>query len=446
MWEATLKKKKKILREAFAIPLSLSDDTVKTLEQTSELLRQFWNLCISEFYRRIEWNKNLRAYNIMLILACPEGQNIHLRKTESLAYQPMVYWFTPFCESATVTGPHEEQIPLTDISVDLRREILRDIADSFVSWFEAMKRGDSETRPPSFAKEGYFQTLTWSAITNLVIVDGVITLPLGKGLRINIPVLSQRPFGQKHRRSTNYLEEKIGPRKITQIIVSKRKDGRFWLSAVVDKGEEPKQKNEGIMRAIDLGVGDTAVADSNGIQFLIPMRRPEKALISQGEKRYEAITRLEHELEHGVQGSKHQALRLKKFRKLHARAANTRDTFQRQLAHALVEPKVKTIVVGYTPVRLGLAQSIDGTAKQHSGVQNTGNMSRLLQYMKNKARERGVEIVIVQDPLRLGKLSEPESKLRAAQAMLCSEMEKRELSPPSSFVKKGFAFPQGGRS
>ena len=117
-------------------------------------------------------------------------------------------------------------------------------------------------------------------------------------------------------------------------------------------------------------------------------------------------------------------------------------SYQRKLAHALVEKKVQCIVLGKPHTRLGLAKSAEGTADQHWGAQNTGYMFRLFLYIKEKAEERGVRVIEFPDPARQGALCDPTRKFVASRALLAKGLMGTDIAAPAAFTRKSFAFKQ----
>jgi transposase len=88
--------------------------------------------------------------------------------------------------------------------------------------------------------------------------------------------------------------------------------------------------------------------------------------------------------------------------KLSKKWSDSQKDNQRKIAHAMVQ-YADVFFVGETDIRLGLAKSQKGEKKtkkekgQHRAVQNTGNMARFVHFLKEKAVERGKQVIEVPD-------------------------------------------------
>ncbi len=315
-------------------------------------------------------------------------------------------------------------------SIDVSRQVLARVADGWKAFFEAKKRGDTEVRPPMPMNPDHFQALQWSA-QHIRLVDGVLSLPAFSGIKLKLSLrqVVSKQRGDNRPQESNYLERMVGEKSVRYLTLTYdwRKD-EFFLSCVVGLPPTPlKTENPSLYRAIDLGAGDIAVTDSDGSEFLIPLRRPDKwhqpeiAKINKRLKKRRGSKKLKRARNHAFE-----------------RQSDQFETFQKQLAHKLAEPKVECIVVGMQKIRLGLAQSEDGTPKQHYGVQNTGNLFRLVLFLRSKCEERGIRFVELPDPRREGSLDDPESKFQASRNLLTQAVEGTGVSVPDKFVRKGF--------
>jgi transposase len=309
-------------------------------------------------------------------------------------------------------------VGLSEVSSDLSREVLKKLAGSYQSFFELKKKGDWAAKKPSIKESGQFQALSWSTFK---VVGRTVVVPKGGGesLRISIP---------------DYIWSQVNGREIVHITISK-KGNDFFLNVVVAEQMPQVIQNPQFFRAIDLGAGDVAVTDSDGSEFLIGTRRPDKYWrdeIASVEARQKLCTK----------GSRAWNRRAKARTTMHQKGRDQRTSYQRKLAHALLaDTKVECIVLSKPRTRLGLALS-DGTAKQHLGVQNTGYMFRLITFIKEKAVERGVTVIEIPDPRREGELSDPQVKFQASRKLLEIGMKSSGVSIPTIFTQKSFVFKQ----
>jgi transposase len=328
------------------------------------------------------------------------------------------YWLTG-ARQTTISLANGTQVLLASISSDVERETLRKLAGSYQSFFELKKKKDWRARMPWTRTEERFMTLSWSSFS---LENGVLSIPGSNKDRMNIPI------GQ-------YLTECIAGKDVVHATIAFR-DGCFELSLVTTYPVPDRRSDSPtFFRAIDLGAGDIAITDSDGSEFLIPARRPDKFW-------RDKIKSLEARAEDRQKGSRGWKRLMEARRQMHDHSHHQHESHQRKLANALVEEKVHCLVIGKAVTRLGLAQTEYGTNAQHWGVQNTGYMHRQLLYLKEKAAERGVIVVELPDPIRQGNSEDPLTKFNATRTMLTTAMTKHSLTAPTAFMRKGFSFKQ----
>ncbi len=389
------KKEKTKLRKAYKATVALSPEAEKAVRFLSSVMIHLWNGAVLEAEKWLE------------------------KKEKSITAFSFNYWLTEM-RTTSITLKDGTPVYLGDISSDMEREVLRKLAGSYQSFFRLKKNKDARARKPGQKEEHWFQTMSWSSFS---IADGIFYAPGYKKKRIEIPIGS-------------YLREKIQSKEVVHATLAWNRDRAvFELSLVVASPLPPVIQNPTFFRAIDLGAGDVAVTDSDGSEFIIPSRRSDKFWRKQV-RHIEARTRLR------VKGSRGYKRLMKARRTICNKSGDQHISYQRKLADALVEEKVQCIVIGKPHTRLGLARSAEGTADQHWGAQNTGYMSRLLIFIKEKAEERGVRVIEHADPKRDGALDEPQSKLQASRALLEKGLGGTSIAVPSSFTQKHFCFEQ----
>lgn len=329
----------------------------------------------------------------------------------------MNYWL-PTVADTLITLPSGEQMRAGELSSSLRREVCRMLAGSWQSYFELSKKKDKEARPPRKKGEGWFQTMAWPN-PKIKTKNGTscFVLPVAKGWKLEIPF---------DRRLTSALEGKeIKEVKVSRVRRGQSEEFCYKLSVVYAYYPPKPTETPTLMRAVDLGAGDMAVCDSTGVSYLVPMRRPDKFWMKQ-------IGDLEKRVESCKKGSRAWKRRMKARQRMHNKSGDQKTDFQRKLALSLIAKKVRgddgnvvkwertcdIIVIGESKVRLGLAKSDKGVAKQHFGVQNTGYMDRLTRFIEEKATEFGVLVVKAPDPPRSGDLTDKTQKLGASMLLL----------------------------
>lgn len=386
-----------------------------TLDETgllylSKILTHLWNLGIVQPEQCLSDTENFAG----------EIDVVGLKKI-SITPITFNFWLTEVRRATVFKLENGETADLSDVSVDLARQVLKQLAGSWQSYFELRKKGDTEARPPRSKKEDFFQTMAWSSFSvsgDTVLVPGYqkkrITIKLGE-----------------------YLTEQIRGREVRYLTLYRnRYNGEFNLSVVVATPAPKQIENPKFIRAIDLGAGNMAVSDSTGEEYLIPTRRPDKywmPRIAQVEKRVGGCTK----------GSRAHRRRMKARRIMHEKSGNQKISYQRKLARALFTGGVQAIIIGKSKTRLGLAQSNSGTPDQHYGAQNTGYLFRQLLYIKEKAAERGITVIEISDPQRKGDLENAQVKFFASRDLLAQGCKIFGLEAPKSFTRKDFEFDQG---
>jgi transposase len=342
-------------------------------------------------------------------------------------------WISEIKEDTTfqLNGPYHA-IPMSMISVDLMRQLFVKLVGSWQSFFALRKNGDTEALPPREQKEYHFLALSWSSFSLKRDELGrtCLVLPGIRDRRIWIPIDGRR---------NRYLRKGLQGKDIKYVTISRTSKG-FKLNVIVATPQKkPKSLSEvEFVRAVDLGAGDIAVADSNRFEYLIPARRPDKYWRKK-------IKQVEKATGKCAKGSRRYRRLMKARQIMHAKSREQHKDFQRKLAHSLVPPEgVDLIIIGKSRNRLGLARSTKGTADQHWGAQNTGFLFQQLLFIKEKAQERGVRVIELDDPPRQGAIFDKEVKLIAARALLRQGVKKTMAQYPTSdiFCREKFKFVQ----
>lgn len=381
------------LRKAYKAEVTLSEEAAKQVMFLSRAMIQLWNRGVAQAELWLEnKKKRISVFSFNYLLADMRKKSVTLKDGTPVA--------------------------LGEISSDMEREVLRKLAGSYNSFFQLKKNKDARARMPRFKEEHWFQTLSWSSFS---IADGVLYAPGYQRERIEIPL-------------AEYLCQKIQGKEIVHATLTFR-DGVFELSLVTASPLPPVVENPKFFRAIDLGAGDVAVTDSDGSEFLIPSRRSDKFWLKQ-------VRRLEARVRLRVKKSRGWKRLMDARRTVFNKSMDQHISYQRKLAHALVEKKVECIVIGKTHTRMGIARSAGGTPDQHYGAQNTGYLSRLLKFIKEKAEERGVRLLEFPDPHRKGGIEDAQNKFNASRTLLAKGLEGAHIAVPTAFTQKHFAFEQ----
>ncbi len=359
-----------VIPETFSVPVCITKEQESIIFTLSDIHRTIANQMIIECRYRLD-------------LAFRKKKGELLIKGESGDYDTRTTAFS----LNNVLGEMKKHIhfeSLKQIRLEDARGTALYISGAFDSYFELKKRGDTEARMPRPSKDSMFQTVVFQNVK----LDGnqvrLIHMLHGKKQMLGIEI----PGG---------TAEKIGTRNIVHAKIVRK--NRFMSESSTYSIElvchQPVPEPKILKRAmgIDVGAGNIAMIDSRGHKTWINMRRPDKfwmprILVCDAQLKSLRDADSNHSQEYCDIAKYRRSMFLKM-------QAQQRD-YQRKLAAVIIE-KADVFFIGEESVRLGLAQSSDGTAKEHRGVQNTGNMSRFVQYLKWNARKTGKLVVMLPD-------------------------------------------------
>lgn len=424
--KAGKKKPQKVLRKTIKSKIQIPDETLAVLFTLSDVMIGLWNLAHAQIREWRESNKESRD-RINQRISDSNMDEEKAKRFRERAYSRFLHSINPFALNYWLTPTRSKHHFIGSVSSDLCQQVVKILMSSFDSYWALWKKGDTNARAPRpFLvypnTTGYrrFVTLAWQTAK---IKDGEIHLPALDKKRISIKLPKS-------------LLERVGDKNVKFVKLYQTRKGDFYISLVCASELIEPVENPNFIRSIDLGAGDIAVSDSDGTDFLIPARRPDKM----GRR---SIRVIEAKMRTKKKGSN----RYKKFLESRRKAWNhislQHKDYQRKLAEALCELKVQAIVIGKPHTRLGLAQSDDGTADQHFGAQNTGYMHQLMKFISEKAAERGILLIEVSDPPRVGSIDNPESKLIASRTMLQEQCDKYNIPCSRKRIRKGFKFVAG---
>lgn len=364
--------KKRWIRKTFGQEVILRPEDADSLSRINVILVQLWNMAVEQCNNWLSMPKSIGS--------------------------PMKRSITPFSLNFWLTPVRKSNPDIKSVPIILAREMLRRLAGGFSSYFELKKKNDSRARPPQRKDvEKSFITLTWIQ-GSFSIEGGVLSASIGSGQKV-LFTLGEYIQGR--------LKDLPPEAYVAQVTVSMR-DGKFWANFVCNI-PKVEAKNPRHALAIDLGSGDIAITASEGSEYSIPTRRPDKRWRRQ-------IASVEDRIKRCTKGSRSYKRRMGARRIMHNKSLHQHTDHQRKVAN-LIAGLGMTIIVGKMRTRLGLAKS-SGTPDQHWGVQNTGYAFRLLLFIKEKALEQGLPVIELPDPRRSGKLEDRRSKFQASRRLL----------------------------
>jgi transposase len=332
------------------------------------------------------------------------------------------------------------------LTEQMLRQTLKEVASSFSSYFELKKQGDEKARKPETKPEGTPFILT---LTGIKRQGDNLVVRAKKGEDMVIPLDTYLKNCLEGVISGKGGKEVSERGEFSDVTIRWRADKKRWQVSISVKYQPPAPSTYPLVRSIDLGAGDIAVSDSEGYEAMIPARRSDKFWMNKV-----------RECDFGAKKCKEKSRRHKKRMRARRRILNHQGDqhldHQKRVADILTQ-NVGTIVIGKgmlvdgsgkkkknSRVRLGLAQSEEGTAKEHYGAQNTGYLFRQMQLIENKARGRGVKVVKVADRPRIGDKEDPSTKWHASRAMLIEYIKKEGKTLPQTWKRRSIVI-HGGK-
>lgn len=364
-----------VIPETFSDPVSITPEQETILYGLSAIHRDIANQMIVECLYRFDLayrKKQANAGNPDVTI-CDHECDYDTRTTAfSLNYVLGEMKKHPFFK-------HVNQIRLQDA-----RGTALYVSGAFESYRQLRKKGDAAARKPRVCSEKMFQTIVWQNVSLRANRVQLVHMTGGskKILEIEIP------------RAT---AAKICGREIVHAkIVRKVKDMGQPSSYSIEMVCHQNAPEPALLKrcaGIDAGAGGVAAIDSRGHKTWANMRRPDKFWMP---KILKCDAELKTLRDTGCQETNYFQELSKRCRSMFKKMQAQQNDYQRKLAANIIQ-KADVFFVGEEKVRLGLAQSNDGVSKEHRSVQNTGSISRFIQYLKWNARKTGKLVIMVPD-------------------------------------------------
>lgn len=265
---------------------------------------------------------------------------------------------------------------------DWQEETLDRLNSSFLSFFQLVKRGDRDARPPRAREVGFFQVVLGRAGFGIK-GDHVTFAPnlFGKGtLSFQIPA---------------YCLEKLSHGKVKKFTLSRdehklAKPGRYWLS-IVYEAPQPVVLPHVSSDIVYLALGASSIGVLKGTyEEVVDLWRPDKhwiPLIESVEKRMKnsAITK----------GSKQWQRLMKARRNMFERMSRQQRQNHREVVAGLLRLGKHFVVTDYV-VRSKRGKLADKKVDERRGSlglnfasQNTGSFLDLMMHLEEKVKETG---------------------------------------------------------
>ncbi len=310
-----------------------------------------------------------------------ENQEDGRIKNKTLSEFGMLYCLGPIRNNDTELL----QLPLNDL-----QKPCRVLSKSFKSFFELKKRGDNKARTPKYQSEKIFFTIQWekpkftekveSGVTKIFLVVNHKIAGIGS-IEIELPKYVSDLLRGKQVRFVTL--------KRTHVHTDRISDFEINLVYEVPKTEKKKIDQNSKIAGVDLGARRIGLVTSGGVFRVWNLPKWDQYFTKQR-------MNIEARMKTKTQGSRAWRDLFDARTKLSKKWGDKQKDLHRKIAHEMIQ-MADVFYVGIAPVRLGLANSESGSKSQHRAVQNTGNLSRLLRFIEEKAEEYGKEIVRVPD-------------------------------------------------
>ena len=254
--------------------------------------------------------------------------------------------------------------------------VLRTLDADFKSFY-ALRKKDENASPPRFKGKKYFTTMVYNQ-SGFKVHGYKITLSQNYNNEIPLEFTTEFSFDEC---------------KIKQVTVFK-KDDKYFLSIAYEI-EEKEYIDNLKYQAIDLGVSNIVTAvNTNGKFIQIPNNRADKYWQPK-------IEQLQSRADHCKKDSIKWKMLNDRLHKMKRKCANQLKDFQHKLSKEIVEnTKANTIIVGDLDVK-DMSSKKQGQKKRdrslHRAMQNTGCLSRFVQFLTYKAKIIGKKVIEINE-------------------------------------------------
>jgi len=251
------------------------------------------------------------------------------------------------------------------------QHILRILEANYKSYYK-LKKKDPTAKPPRFKGKKHFVTMIYNQ-SGFKFVNGYIQL--------------------SHKYNTTPLMFEIPKmfnfEKITQVAIFER-DNNFYLSVVYEKPVKPHVDNN-IYQAFDLGATKQTAVNTKGKFIEITNIRPDKYW----EKR---LLQLQSRRDHCKKYSRRWHKLNKLFIKCKRKCSNQLKDWQHKTSRKIVDnTKANTIIVGDLEVKKLSKSSGKYKKSLNKSMSNTGNISRLVEFVTYKAELIGKRVIQINE-------------------------------------------------
>lgn len=398
------KKEKAYGQKTVKFYASVDQHTERVLWYISHLHKRVWNnmfaVCsadfslVDTFIDKVNPKGQEEIAKIKESVTIVAGQRGDYVKSKTLSEFGMLYCLGPMRNA----DPELLQLPVNDL-----QKPCRVLAKSWKSFFELSKRGDKEARPPRMKNDLFFFTLQWEK-PRVANERGSTCLFVNHNIDGAGKVFLPMP---------PYVSALLADKKLRYVTVKRTypfydRRSKFEVNIVYETSlaEQCPITENTRYAGVDIGSRRiTLVCEAGNVVKTWHLPKWDQYFTKQRQS-------IEERMGTKTKGSRAWMALYDARTKLSKKWADKQKDLQRKIAREMVG-YADLFFVGETAVRLGLARS-EGTKGQHRAVQNTGNLSRFIRFLKEKAAECGKRVVEVPDFVSDGdkRIRKVESALR----------------------------------
>ena len=253
---------------------------------------------------------------------------------------------------------------------------LNKLDSAYKSFFSLIKNGDNTARSPRFRGKNYFFTLCYNQ-SGFKYKESSITL------------------SHKHPSETPLtFELDFDPKgKMKQVEIFQDYKQRWFLAVNCEISPSNPYYDNGLYQAFDLGINNLVSAVNLHSQFIqIPNKRPDNYW-------REKLAEVQSKRDHCKEKSNRWHWYNRKLAKMKRKQSNQLKDFQHKISKVIVtNTKANTLIVGDLAVKkMARKKKTKNQKTLNYSLQNTGHISRFVQFLTYKAEKIGKKVVKIDE-------------------------------------------------
>ncbi len=336
--------------QTYKIQVYPTDEQKKVLWDLSEKCRLLYNFALHE--RRENWNENKDL---------PKEQRKYIHYLDQQKQLPVIKKKYP-----EYGWPYSKVLQMT----------LKKLDSAYKSFYMLRKNGDNTAQPPKFRGKNYFFTLCYNQ----------------SGFKYHENRIN---FSHKYPSKVDLtFELGFDPKgTIKQVEIFQDYRNRWFLAVNCETVPSKTYYDNGLYQAFDLGIKNLVSAVNLQSKFIqIPNKRPDNYWRKK-------IAELQSKHGHCKSKSRKWHWYNRKLAKMKRKQSNQLKDFQHKFSKVVVNnTKANTLIVGDLPVkRMARKKKLKKQKTLNYSLQNTGYISRFVQFLTYKAEKIGKKIVKIDE-------------------------------------------------